>query len=208
MTSKQKLTILEVTRRQGISSKTGRPYDMRIADCILWQTTSEGDDSVVGLITLPDVLKDSREGEYLAEFAFGRSFEGQLVPRIVALQPFGDGANPTSPIEKQRVSIINVVRREGISSKTGRPYDMRTAQCILWPNSSDGPRRIVGTITLPEFAKETPKGEYFAEFAMTQSMDCHLVPRIVALHPYVSDARPTATPKATAAAKATASAAA
>ncbi|VVE46829.1 hypothetical protein [Pandoraea soli] len=96
MSSKQKLTILEVTRRQGISSKTGRPYDMRIADCILWQTTSEGDDSVVGLITLPDVLKDSGEGEYLAEFAFGRSFEGQLVPRIVALHPYVSDARPTA----------------------------------------------------------------------------------------------------------------
>ncbi|VVD85180.1 cellulose synthase [Pandoraea fibrosis] len=108
---------------------------------------------------------------------------------------------------KQKLTILEVTRRQGISSKTGRPYDMRTTQCILWPNSSDDPRRIVGAITLPEFAKETPKGEYFAEFAMTQSMDCHLVPRIVALHPYVSDARPTATLKAAAGAKATASAA-
>jgi len=208
MSSKQKLTILDVTRRQGVSIKTGRAYDMRIAECILWQTTSEGEDAVVGTVTLPDAVKDATQGEYLAEFAFGRAFDGQLVPRILALQPYANGASPTAPAQKQKLTILSVVRREGISSKTGRPYDMRTAQCVIRQETSDGLRSVVGTVPLPEVAKDTTKGEYFAEFAMAQSMDGNLVPRIVALHPYVSDARPTATPKATVAAKATASAAA
>lgn len=200
MTSKQKLTILDVTRRQGVSSKTGRHYDMRIAECVLWQTTSEGEDAVVGTIMLPDVVKDASQGEYLAEFTLARSIDGQLVPRILALQPYGDGARPAAPAKKQKLTILNVVRREGISSKTGRPYDMRTAQCVLWQTTSEGDRAVVGTVSLPDVAKETSKGEYFAEFAMAQSMDGALVPRIVALQPYVSSARPTATAKSAAAA--------
>ncbi|VVE53313.1 hypothetical protein [Pandoraea commovens] len=202
MTSKQKLTILDVTRREGISSKTGRHYDMRIAECVLWQNTSEGEDAVVGTITLPDALKDVGKGEYLADFILTRSMEGQLVPRIIALQPYGDGARPSAPTKKQKLTILSVVRREGISSKTGRPYDMRTAQCVLWQATPDGDRAVVGTVPLPEIAKETGKGEYFAEMAMAQSMDGALVPRIVALQPYVSSTRPTATPKAAAAAAA------
>lgn len=97
---------------------------------------------------------------------------------------------------KQKLSIINVIRREGISSKTGRPYDMRTAQCVVEQATTDGvDQTIVGTINLPEAFKDTPKGEYLAEFALTQSIEGGLVPRIVSLQPYASSARPTASPK-------------
>ncbi|MCI3206463.1 cellulose synthase [Pandoraea capi] len=118
------------------------------------------------------------------------------------MQPYGDGTRPSTPVKKQKLTILSVVRREGISSKTGRPYDMRTAQCVLWQATPEGDRAVVGTVPLPDVAKESSKGEYFAEMAMAQSMDGSLVPRIVALQPYVSSTRPTATAKASAAAAA------
>ncbi|UVA77930.1 cellulose synthase [Pandoraea commovens] len=99
---------------------------------------------------------------------------------------------------KQKLIIIDITRLEGISSKTGRPYDMRTAQCVLYQSTSEGDQAVVGRVMLPDGLKETTKGEYLAEFAFTQSMDGHLVPRIVALHPYASNTRPTASSKATA----------
>lgn len=94
MTSKQKLTIVDVIRREGVSSKTGRPYDMRTAQCILWQTTSEGEQTVVGTVTLPNSLKDTEKGDYIAEFALSQSMDGSLVPRIVSLLPFPTSAKP------------------------------------------------------------------------------------------------------------------
>nr|WP_150679085.1 cellulose synthase [Pandoraea pneumonica] len=95
-----KLRILDILQRQGISMKTGRPYDMRTAQCALTQTTSEGVKTVVGTVTLPEALKDTEPGDYLAEFAFAQSIDGQLVPRIVALQPYAPSAragDPTKP---------------------------------------------------------------------------------------------------------------
>lgn len=89
MTSRQKLTIVDVIERSGVSQKTGRPYTIRTAQCILEQVTSEGSQCLVGTIFLPDALKDAPRGEYLAEFALAQSREGELVPRLVSLQPFG-----------------------------------------------------------------------------------------------------------------------
>nr|WP_150790909.1 cellulose synthase [Pandoraea iniqua] len=95
--SKQKLTIVNVVRREGISSKTGRPYDMRTAQCVLWQMTSEGENTVVGTVTLPESLKDTANGEYIAEFALAQSMDGTLVPRIVSLLPFATSSRPITP---------------------------------------------------------------------------------------------------------------
>lgn len=87
--NKQKLTILEVAHRSGVSNKTGRPWAMHEAQCILEQEDTEGKKIVVGTINLPDVLKDSAPGDYLAEFSFFKSMEGKLEPRVVSLVPFG-----------------------------------------------------------------------------------------------------------------------
>lgn len=89
MSSRQKLTIVDVVARSGVSQKTGRPYSMHTAQCILHQVTSEGDQLLVGTISLPDKLKDSERGDYLAEFALAQSREGELVPRLVSLAPVG-----------------------------------------------------------------------------------------------------------------------
>lgn len=88
MSSKQKLTILDVIVRNGISQRTGKPYTMRTAQCVLEQSTTEGPQIVVGTITLPEAMKDHGKGEYLAEFALTQSREGELVPRIVSLQTY------------------------------------------------------------------------------------------------------------------------
>jgi hypothetical protein len=87
--NKQKLTILDVTHRSGISKKTGNPWAIHEAQCILEQEDSEGKKILVGTINLPEVLKESTPGDYLAEFSLFRSSEGKLEPRVVSLQPFG-----------------------------------------------------------------------------------------------------------------------
>jgi hypothetical protein len=87
--NKQKVTILDIAHRSGVAKKTGNPWAIHEAQCILEQETSEGKSILVGTINLPDVLKDSTPGDYLAEFALFRSMEGKLEPRVVSLQPFG-----------------------------------------------------------------------------------------------------------------------
>jgi len=96
MSNRQKLQIVDVIENSGISQRTGKPYTMRRAQCVLHQHTPEGEQCVVGTIFLPDALKEFGRGEYLAEFAFAQSREGELVPRIVTLQPFGATPKPAA----------------------------------------------------------------------------------------------------------------
>jgi hypothetical protein len=89
MMAKQKLTILQVVARSGISKRTGQPWEMHTAQCVLEQENSEGKQILVGTINLPNALKDSPPGDYLAEFALQQSMEGKLEPRIVSLVSHG-----------------------------------------------------------------------------------------------------------------------
>jgi hypothetical protein len=90
--SKQKLTILSINVRSGVSQKTQRPYTIREAQCILEQATDGVSSIVVGVINLPEALADQMPGDYLAEFALAQGNgqdAGRLVPRIVSLVPHG-----------------------------------------------------------------------------------------------------------------------
>ena len=100
MSSRQKLQIVDVIENSGISQRTGKPYTMRRAQCVLHQQTEEGEQCVVGTIFLPDSLKEHGRGEYLASFAFAQSREGELTPRIVSLEPF----TPVRPTAKSAAS--------------------------------------------------------------------------------------------------------
>lgn len=93
--NKQKLTIIDVAHRSGIAKKTGNAWAIHEAQCILEQESTEGKALLVGTLNLPDTLKDSTPGDYLAEFSFFRSMDGKLEPRVVSLMPFGmTGAKP------------------------------------------------------------------------------------------------------------------
>lgn len=94
--NKQKLTVLQIIVRNGISSRTGKPWEIRAAQCVLEQSNKEGaKELLVGTLNLPDQLKAVEPGDYLADFAFFQSMEGKLEPRITSLVPFGmPGAKP------------------------------------------------------------------------------------------------------------------
>ncbi len=85
----QKLKVLQVISRSGVSQKTGRPWAIYSAQCVLEQEVEGKAQLLVGTINLPDVLKETEPGDYLASFGFFQSMEGRLEPRITALQPWG-----------------------------------------------------------------------------------------------------------------------
>ncbi|WP_153137120.1 cellulose synthase [Paraburkholderia agricolaris] len=88
--SKQKLTILQVIQKGGTSKKTGLPWEIHSAQCILEQETEKnGRELLVGTVNLPKELWASQPGDYLAEFGLAQSMDGKLEPRIVSLVPFG-----------------------------------------------------------------------------------------------------------------------
>lgn len=87
--AKQKLQILEIIKRSGVSQKTQRAWEIYSAQCVLTQDVDGKSQIVVGTINLPDHLKTTEPGDYLADFAFFQSMEGRLEPRITSLVPFG-----------------------------------------------------------------------------------------------------------------------
>lgn len=85
----QKLKVLQIINRSGTSSKTGRPWSIYSAQCVLEQEVEGKPQLLVGTINLPDAFKDTEPGDYIASFGFFQSMEGKLEPRITALQPWG-----------------------------------------------------------------------------------------------------------------------
>jgi len=96
------------------------------------------------------------------------------------------------------INIINVISRSGISKKTGLPWTMNFAQCVLI--ALDGELKI-GKMLLPKALNDTKPGEYLASFQLDVDYETDVVPVITALHPYNSG-KPVA--KSSEAAKATA----
>ncbi|MFC0398601.1 cellulose synthase [Paraburkholderia rhizosphaerae] len=93
----QKLKVLQVINRSGIAKKTGNAWSIFSAQCVLEQDVDGKPQLLVGTINLPDALKDTEPGDYLANFAFFQSMEGKLEPRITSLQPWGrPAARPKS----------------------------------------------------------------------------------------------------------------
>ena len=89
--SKHLIEIIAVNKESGIAKKSGNPWEMHKAQCIV-----RGPDGVVkiGELILPKTMADTPPGKYLAGFELDVSFERVVVPRIVELHPWG---NPVQP---------------------------------------------------------------------------------------------------------------
>lgn len=91
MSNTQKLTIIAINSRNGVSSKTGRPYSMHEAQCILTEDVADATGAFspqmkVGRVNVSDELKDTTPGDYVADFKLFVSRDGDLVARIVSLK--------------------------------------------------------------------------------------------------------------------------
>lgn len=91
MSNTQKLTIIAINSRNGVSAKTGRPYSMHEAQCILTEEVIDANGAVapqvkVGRVNVADDLKDTTPGDYLADYKLFVSRDGELVARIVGLK--------------------------------------------------------------------------------------------------------------------------
>ena len=83
--NKHLIELLAVNPEGGISKKTGQQWQSWKAQCVV----RGPDNSIkVGALRLPEKLKDTPPGRYLAEFELGVSFDNQIIPLIVQLQPF------------------------------------------------------------------------------------------------------------------------
>ena len=91
---------------------------------------------------------------------------------------------------QNRIEIRSIVKRAGVSQKTGRPYEIYTAQCII--TDADGIEQV-GRMNLSQALKDTQKGVYDCEYILGVDMDANIVPRIISMAPVV--AKPVQVPK-------------
>lgn len=91
--TKHLINIIAVNKEGGISKKTGNPWEMYKAQCVI----RGPDNSVkIGELILPKTLAETTPGDYLAEFELDVSFERVVVPRITALHPHGNKSAPAA----------------------------------------------------------------------------------------------------------------
>lgn len=89
--NKHLIEILAVNPEGGVSKKTGLPWQMYKAQCVI----KGPDNSIkIGELNLSDKMKDTAPGKYLAEFELGVSFENKVIPLLTKLHPYGDTAKP------------------------------------------------------------------------------------------------------------------
>lgn len=98
--NKHLIEIVSVQESSGVSRKTGSPWKMYRAQCVV---TGGDKGAKVGELLLPDTLKETQPGKYLAEFQLDVNFERLVIPRITALHPHASAA----PRPQQKSSPSN-----------------------------------------------------------------------------------------------------
>lgn len=93
--NKHLIEILAVNEEGGVSKKTGNPWKMYKAQCVI-----KGPDNAIkiGELNLSDKMKDTAPGKYLAEFELGVSFENKVIPLLTKLHPFDQAVKAASPV--------------------------------------------------------------------------------------------------------------
>ena len=87
--NKHLIEILAVNHESGIGKKTGQPWEMWKAQCVI----KGPDNSIkIGELTLSKSMKDTPPGRYLAEFELGVNFDNKVVPLLTKLHLHGDSA--------------------------------------------------------------------------------------------------------------------
>ena len=95
------LQVLRVDEKSGISSKTGRPYTMHTAQCIVLD--DNGAPSLVGVLDIPRAMVGKVEvGTFLGSFSIGVDFRtGKIQAELVGLQSYAAKPHAVPAPEQQ-----------------------------------------------------------------------------------------------------------
>ncbi|MFZ5548666.1 MAG: hypothetical protein ACOZJX_08220 [Pseudomonadota bacterium] len=92
----------------------------------------------------------------------------------------------------QHTSIIQVLKvdnRKGTSQKTGRPFEIETAECILY--ADDGTVGQVGVLDVPpDLRGKVVPGTYTAAFSMRAAFDTRRIQSVLTGLTAVPPAKP------------------
>lgn len=80
--------------RKGVSQKTGKPYEMQDAECLLLKDTGEVDQ--VGVLQIPrDLMGKVTEGDFIGSFVLRPNLQTRRIEaQLVGLQPYAVKGTP------------------------------------------------------------------------------------------------------------------
>lgn len=83
--------------RKGVSKKTGNPYEMQDAECLLLKDTGEIDQ--VGVLQIPkDLMGKVTEGDFIGTFALRANLQDRRINAVLTgLAPYAVGKATVPP---------------------------------------------------------------------------------------------------------------
>lgn len=80
--------------RKGVSNKTGKPYEMQDAECLL--LTAEGEIDQVGVLQIPrDLMGKVTTGDFIGSFALRPNLQNRRIEAVLTgLQTYAVGKTP------------------------------------------------------------------------------------------------------------------
>lgn len=89
------IQIIHVEQRAGRSGKTGKDYDLRMAQCIVERVTEDGQSApLVGVLMLPEKFKDATPGRYDVTFELNVGMDARIGSVVADMKPIAREARP------------------------------------------------------------------------------------------------------------------
>lgn len=94
---KNTIQILYVNKVSGRSAKTGRDYDLRMAQCIVERVDENGQPApLIGELVLPEKFKDTLPGRYEVTFEVSVSQDKRIGSVVSSMTPVPSQARATA----------------------------------------------------------------------------------------------------------------
>jgi hypothetical protein len=92
------INILYVNQVAGRSAKTGRDYDLRMAQCVVEKTDENGNPTpLIGELVLPEKFKDTAPGRYEVTFEVSVSQDKRIGSVVSAMVPAPAAGRASAP---------------------------------------------------------------------------------------------------------------
>ena len=166
------LQIVKIENEKGVSTRTKKPFDFLVAQCVLLDETGAPTQS--GRMVVPDALRslvklDVYQAGFALTVAGMGQRKGEVVPRLLSLTSLttGEIAKADTP-SVQALQILKIDELKTGTSESGREWSRLNCEVMLLEPSATGMvAGDVGRIAVPEALREGLRvGSYSGGFSL------------------------------------------
>lgn len=167
------LQIVKIENEKGVSTRTKKPFDFLVAQCVLLDETGAPTQS--GRMVVPDALRplvklDVYQAGFALTVAGMGQRKGEVVPRLLSLVSLSTGEIAKADIPSvQALQILKIDELKTGVSDSGREWSRLNCEVMLLEPSSTGKfvAGDVGRIAVPESLREGLRvGSYTGGFSL------------------------------------------